>query len=73
MESQKRESRSKYDEAKREIFRKKRKDLEKLLESIQEYGTLEGGVSDLTQEMIDNPPEKNNLSLLVLPKQNLLG
>lgn len=35
MESQKRESRSKYDEAKREIFRKKRKDLEKLLESIE--------------------------------------
>jgi comEA protein len=29
---------------------------EKILESIKQFGTLEGGVSELTQEMIDNPP-----------------
>lgn len=31
---------------------------EKLLEKIEQYGTLEGGVSELTQQMIDNPPTK---------------
>jgi comEA protein len=31
---------------------------EKLLESIIEYGTLDGGVSELTQEMMENPPSK---------------
>ncbi len=30
---------------------------EKILDSIKQYGTLEGGVSELTQEMIDNPPK----------------
>ena len=36
---------------------------EKLLNNIRQYGTLEGGVSELTQKMIDNPPT-NKLSLL---------
>jgi len=31
---------------------------EKLLESIIKYGTLDGGVSELTQEMLENPPSK---------------
>lgn len=31
---------------------------EKLLESIIKYSTLNGGVSELTQEMIENPPSK---------------
>ncbi len=31
---------------------------EKTLEGIKKYGTLEGGVSELSQEMRDNPPKK---------------
>jgi hypothetical protein len=31
---------------------------ESILKDIKEYGTLEGGVSTLTQEMQDNPPSK---------------
>ena len=31
---------------------------ESVLKDIKEYGTLEGGVSTLTQEMQDNPPGK---------------
>ena len=29
---------------------------EKILNNIRQYGTLDGGVSELTQDMIDNPP-----------------
>ena len=31
---------------------------EKTLEEIKKYGLLDGGVSELTQEMQDNPPSK---------------
>lgn len=37
---------------------------EKLMEEIRKYGTLEGGVSELTQEMIKNPPGKTASVLL---------
>jgi competence ComEA-like helix-hairpin-helix protein len=37
---------------------------EKLMEEIRKYGTLEGGVSELTQEMIENPPGKTASVLL---------
>ena len=30
---------------------------EKILENIRHYGALDGGVSELTQEMIDNPAQ----------------
>ncbi len=30
---------------------------EKILENIRHYGTLDGGVSELTQDMIDNPAQ----------------
>lgn len=32
---------------------------EKSLEDVKKYGTLEGGVSELSQEMQDNPPAKS--------------
>ncbi len=32
---------------------------EKTLEDIKKYGTLEGGVSELTEEMQENPPGKS--------------
>ena len=31
----------------------------KTLEDIKKYGTLEGGVTEITQEMLDNPPSKD--------------
>jgi competence ComEA-like helix-hairpin-helix protein len=37
---------------------------EKLMEEIRKYGTLEGGVSELTQEMIESPPSKTASVLL---------
>ena len=44
---------------------------DKLLESIIEYGTLEGGVSELTQEMMENPPSKKvSSSTTSLPDQS---
>ena len=30
---------------------------EKVLENIRRYGAIDGGVSELTQDMIDNPPQ----------------
>ena len=31
---------------------------EKVLENIRAYGAIDGGVSELTQDMIDNPPQR---------------
>ena len=31
---------------------------EKVLANIRAYGALDGGVSELTQDMIDNPPQR---------------
>ena len=36
---------------------------EKVLENIRRYGAIDGGVSELTQDMIDNPPQRVDVNI----------